>query len=45
MKRVELGQDGSEYRGTSMEKTIETSKKVGNVIQYMITNENLLMVT
>lgn len=30
---------------TSLEKSIETSKKVGNVIQYLITNENILMVS
>ena len=44
-KRIELGSEGGDYRGTSLEKSIETSRKVANVIQYMITNENMLMVT
>jgi len=32
-------------RGTSIEKAVETSRKVANVIQYMIHKENILMVT
>lgn len=44
-KRIELGSEDGDYRATSIEKSIETSRKVANVIQYMITNENMLMVT
>jgi DNA replication licensing factor MCM6 len=32
-------------RGTSVEKSMETVKKVSNVIQHLITNENILMVS
>lgn len=32
-------------RTTSVEKSLETSKKVANVIQYLITKENVLMIT
>jgi adenylate kinase family enzyme len=35
----------SDDRATSVEKSIETSKKVANVIQYLITKENVLMIT
>lgn len=32
-------------RQTSIEKTLETSKRVQNVIQYLINNENILMIS
>lgn len=32
-------------RQVSLERTFETSKKVGNVISYLINNENLLMIS
>ena len=32
-------------RQTSIERTMETSKKVQNVIQYLIQNENVLMIS
>jgi hypothetical protein len=32
-------------RQTSVEKALETTKKVAHVIQYLITNENILMVS
>jgi hypothetical protein len=32
-------------RYTNVERGFETSKKVANVIQYLITNENMIMVT
>jgi hypothetical protein len=35
----------SDERATSVEKSIETSKKVANVIQYLIAKENVLMIT
>jgi hypothetical protein len=35
-------QEGS---GTSLERAQETSKKISNVIQHLITKENVLMVT
>lgn len=31
--------------GTSMERAVETSKKIANVIQHLITKENVLIVT
>ena len=31
--------------GTSMEKTVETTKLIANCIQYLITKENILMIT
>jgi len=31
--------------GTSIERTIDTSKKIQNVIQHLITKENVLIVT
>ena len=31
--------------GTSVERSIETSKKVANVIQYLVAKENILMVS
>ena len=34
-----------ESHGTSMERALETSKKVSNCIQHLITKENVLMVT
>jgi hypothetical protein len=35
----------SNERHTSIEKGIQTSKMVANIIQYLITNENMLMVS
>jgi hypothetical protein len=35
-------QEGS---GTSLERSLETSKKISNVIQHLITKEDVLMVT
>jgi len=35
----------SDERATSVERSIETSKKVANVIQHLITKENVLMIT
>lgn len=32
-------------QSTSVEKSIETSKKVGNIISFLIARENLLMIT
>ena len=32
-------------RQTSIERTMETAKKVQNVIQYLINNENILMIS
>ena len=34
-----------ESHGTSMERALETSKKVANCIQHLITKENVLMIT
>lgn len=42
IQKIEV--EGNE-RQTSIEKTIETSKKIANVIQYLITNENILMIS
>ena len=42
VQKIEL--DGSE-RQTSLERTLETSKKVQNVISYLINNENILMIS
>jgi hypothetical protein len=41
VKQLEVD-DGA---GTSMDKALETSKKVANCIQHLITKENVLMVT
>ena len=35
----------SNARMTSVDRSVETSKKVANVIQHLITKENILMVT
>lgn len=35
----------STERGTSLEQGVESSRKVANVIQYMISKEDILMVT
>ena len=40
MKDIEM----AENRETSLEKTMETKKKIQQVIQYMITKENVLMI-
>ena len=42
VQKIELE---STDRQTSMERTLETSKKVQNVIQYLISNENILMIS
>jgi hypothetical protein len=42
VQQIEL--DNTE-RQTSMERTMETSKKVQNVISYLINNENILMIS
>ena len=42
VRKIELDSD---ERSTSMEKSVETSKKIANVIQHLITKEGLLMVT
>lgn len=42
VQKIEL--DSSD-RQTSIERTVETSKKVQNVIHYLITNENILMIS
>ena len=42
VQKIEL--EGTE-RQTSLEKTMETQKKVSNVVQYMISNENILMIS
>lgn len=42
VKKIEL--ENSE-RQTSVEKSLETSKRVQNVIQYLISNENILMIS
>ena len=34
-----------EGSGTTLERSLETSKKINNVIQHLITKENVLMVT
>jgi rRNA-processing protein FCF1 len=41
VQHLEL-QEGS---GTSLERSLETSKKISNVIQHLITKENVLMIT
>jgi len=42
VQKLEL--DEAEHQ-VSMERTLETSKKVANVISYLINNENLLMIS
>ena len=42
VQKIELE---SNERATSVERSIETSRKVQNVIQHLITKENILMVT
>jgi hypothetical protein len=42
VQKIEI--EGQE-RQTSLERTLETSKKVQHVIQYLITNEGLIMIT
>ena len=42
MQKLEL--EEAEHQ-VSLERTFETSKKVGNVINYLINNENLLMIS
>jgi hypothetical protein len=37
--------DPAEQRQASVERSIETSRKINNVINYMITNENLLLIS
>lgn len=42
IRKIEL--EGTE-RSTSIERTMETAKKVQNVIQYLINNENILLIS
>lgn len=42
IQKIEL--DGTD-RQTSLERTLETTKKVQNVIHYLINNENILMIS
>lgn len=42
IQKIEL--EGNE-RSTSIERTMETAKKVQNVIQYLINNENILLIS
>lgn len=37
--------DPAEQRQASVERSIETSKKINNVINYLINNENLLLIS
>lgn len=43
VQKLEL--DGADGRQANMERTLETSKKVQNVINYLINNENILMIS
>jgi hypothetical protein len=35
----------NENNGTTIERSVETTKKINNVIQHLITKENVLMIT
>ena len=42
VRRIEVETD---VRMTSLDRSVETSKKISNVIQHLITKENIIMVT